>query len=98
MLERAGRITNLSLQPPFPMNILGADGKVHHICTYVADFKYNIPGYPKTIVEDFKGGKITPEYRIKVKLFVVLYPEYKFIESGKAGRKYARTRRKRRKA
>jgi hypothetical protein len=60
LLARAGKITNLSLQPSF---ILSVDGI--KICTYVGDFKYTENG--QFIVEDVKGIK-TAVYQIKKKL------------------------------
>jgi hypothetical protein len=64
LLEKAGEITRLELQPRFP---LGVNGKL--ICTYVGDFYYREVGEPHlNIVEDVKGFK-TPEYKLKARLF-----------------------------
>lgn len=83
LMQRAGRIKNLSTHPCFDLMIKGV-----LICRYEGDFAYNIPGYEKMVVEDYKGGIITQEYKIKSKLFKVLYGDrYHFLESGKKARK-----------
>lgn len=65
LLERSGKITGLKLQPKFPLVISGVK-----ICTYIPDYLYQ--ENDTTVVEDVKGVK-TPVYRIKKKLFEVLY-------------------------
>jgi len=60
LLERAGEISGLQLQPRFPIVINGVK-----VCTYVADFQYRTPSGPVT--EDVKGMK-TPIYNLKKKL------------------------------
>ena len=70
MLERAGKIERLELQPKFRIEVCG-----QFICTYVADFKYYEPGGRTVfsmIVEDVKGFK-TPVYRLKKKLVEALH-------------------------
>ena len=67
LLERAGEISALELQPRFPLRV---DGKL--ICTYVADFQYVAKGKSIATVEDVKGVQ-TPEFKIKRKLFETLY-------------------------
>jgi len=60
LLERAGEISNLELQPRYDFivnNVL--------LCFYKADFRYTEKG--KTIVHDSKGFK-TPMYRLKKKM------------------------------
>ena len=72
LLERAGEIRNLELQPRFPLRV----GDVL-VCTYVGDFAYctrPLPGalnVGEFVVEDAKGFK-TPEYKLKAKLFKAL--------------------------
>ena len=64
-LEKAGRITDLELQPRY--NLMVNDQK---ICAYVADFKYNkenADGIWEHIIEDAKGVE-TPEFKLKKKL------------------------------
>jgi hypothetical protein len=63
LLEHAGQITGLSLQPRYPILI---DRKL--ICTYVADFAY-VDSRGVNIVEDVKSTPTrTPIYRLKLKL------------------------------
>lgn len=70
ILELSGQISDLTLQPRFPIIVNGVK-----ICTYIADFRYVEEG--KEIVEDAKGFK-TPEFILKWKLVHVLYPELTF--------------------
>ncbi len=65
ILEKAGEISELQLQPVFPIFI---KGKL--ICHYMADFGYKEKG--KWIVEDVKGVK-TPVYRLKKKMVEAAY-------------------------
>ena len=69
LLEKAGVITDLKLQPRFK---LPAD------LVYVADFQYHREG--KTIVQDSKGVR-TPVYKMKLKLFKATYPELVHLET-----------------
>ncbi len=66
LLEAAGEIEHLQLQPKFPILVNGKK-----ICTYIADFQYNDHG--RVVIIDVKGIK-TPVYRLKKKLFEALYP------------------------
>jgi hypothetical protein len=61
ILEKAGDIKELELQPSYPINI-----NDNHICTYRADFRYVDSGGVR-VVEDVKGMK-TPVYKLKKKL------------------------------
>lgn len=66
MLEKAGEISNLILQPVFPLIVSG-----EKIGKYIADFEYtDLNG--KRIVEDVKGVK-TPVYRLKKKLVKAIH-------------------------
>lgn len=66
LLERAGEIRELELQPRYEITING-----HKICTYVGDFYYvGKTGTPTT--EDVKG-MATPLFKVKAKLFRALY-------------------------
>jgi hypothetical protein len=67
ILERAGKISLLQLQPGFRLEVKG-----QLICTYVADFQYLDHGTMHVVTEDVKGMK-TPVYRIKKKLLKALY-------------------------
>ena len=75
MMEKAGIIATLRLQPEFKCMVKGKK-----VCTYKADFEYLMVdeegpdgqiGY--YIVEDVKGFK-TPVYRLKKKLVEACYP------------------------
>lgn len=60
LLERAGQITDLRLQPTFTITV-----NDHKVCKYRADFAYRQDG--ADVVEDVKGFK-TSTYRLKAKL------------------------------
>lgn len=68
LMDCAGEIDDLVLQPRFPLEVLGVK-----ICTYVGDFSYINPKSPDLIiVEDVKGVQ-TDVFKLKKKLFDVLY-------------------------
>ncbi len=65
VLERAGKIRQLVLQPKFKLTVNG-----HLICEYWGDFAY----FEKArVIEDTKGFK-TEVYKLKRKLLLALYP------------------------
>lgn len=64
MLERAGTICDLELQPRFPLWV-----NAIKVCTYVGDFRYRFPGVSVPVVEDVKGVQ-TPIYRLKKKMLL----------------------------
>jgi hypothetical protein len=70
LLQRAGKIRNLKVQPPFRL-VVGEE----LVCKYLADFSYvDDAQTPAFVVEDVKS-EITrkhPVYRIKNKLFKAL--------------------------
>lgn len=66
LLERAGAIRNLELQPRFPLIVNGKK-----VCTYVGDFSFFENN--ARVIEDTKGFK-TREYITKRKLLLALYP------------------------
>lgn len=73
LLERAGKIQNLELQPHFLLqDSFRKNGKTFRKIEYIADFKYIENG--KTIVEDVKGIQ-TEVFKIKHKIFEKIYPE-----------------------
>lgn len=73
LLERAGEINNLELQPHFLLQeSFRKNDKTYRKIEYVADFKYIENG--KTIVEDVKGLQ-TDVFKIKHKLFEKKYPD-----------------------
>ena len=65
LMERAGEIGQLTLQPVWPLVVNGVK-----ICNYIADFQYRTP--VGRIVEDVKGVK-TPVYKLKKKLMLAVY-------------------------
>lgn len=65
--ERAGEISNLKLQPRFDIVVNGIK-----ICTYVADFEYDLLTTGAHIVEDMKGVR-TQVYRLKRKLMKAVH-------------------------
>lgn len=72
MMQRAGIISGLELQPRFPIIVDGAPVKFPsgRILTYVADFAYFRDG--KRVVEDSKGID-TPASKIKRALVESIY-------------------------
>ena len=73
LLERAGEIQQLQLQPKFTLqDAFEKNGKKYRAIVYIADFMYFDNQKRKWIVEDTKGMK-TDVYELKKKLF-----EYKF--------------------
>lgn len=66
LLQRAGQIRNLELQPKFPLIVNGKK-----VCTYIADFAF----FEKNarVIEDSKGMR-TAAYQIKRKLLLALNP------------------------
>lgn len=69
LLERAGSISELELQPVFRLEVNGV-----LVCKYIADFRWFDPLLGKTVVEDVKSPATRkhPVYRIKVKLLKAL--------------------------
>lgn len=51
MLQTVGEISELRLQPAFPIEINGI-----RVCTYRADFQY-VDGRGKRVIEDYKGNR-----------------------------------------
>ncbi len=71
MLERAGKVSNLALQPAFELApAVSIAGKLKKPLRYVADFSYIKNG--KIITEDVKGMK-TDVYLIKKHLLKHIY-------------------------
>jgi hypothetical protein len=62
LLQRAGKIYELELQPSYDITINGI-----HICKVKLDFRYVDHDTRKVVVEDFKG-RDTPVSRLKRKL------------------------------
>jgi hypothetical protein len=67
LMQRAGIIRDLQLQPRYPIRISGV-----LVTTYVADFKYFDVERGEETVEDVKGF-VTDIYRLKKKLVKVVH-------------------------
>ena len=78
LLQKAGAIQNLELQPHFELipAFQRRKHKYRAMC-YTADFRYQEFG--NTIVEDVKGVK-TKDYEMRKKAFIYLYPDIVFRE------------------
>ena len=80
LLEKAGRIRDLELQPSFPLEVVSPrNGEVIQVGTYRADFRYREIemheggfGRWRIVIEDVKGMP-TPVYRLKKKLMEARY-------------------------
>lgn len=77
LLQRAGQISELRLQPSFELQAKFKDinGNTQRAITYRADFQYNENG--RVVVEDVKG-KETKDFAIKKKIFLQKYPDVDF--------------------
>lgn len=67
ILERAGKITRLTLQPVFRLEVNG-----QFICRYIADFQYWDVERNEWATEDVKGCK-TSLYKVKKKMVKALH-------------------------
>lgn len=67
LLERAGEIKALRLQPRYPLTVNSL-----HVATYVGDFEYVESKSGRIVTEDAKGVK-TRDFINKAKLFHALY-------------------------
>ena len=69
MLEKAGEIRELTLQPRFLiLEGFERNGRHYKPIYYIADFLYFDPKVGKKVAEDVKGAK-TEAFKIKEKLF-----------------------------
>jgi hypothetical protein len=73
LLEKAGEIRELELQPRFPLYVCKRqNGELHKVCDYVADFRYRQGPRGILVIEDVKGMR-TPTYRLKRKMVEAQY-------------------------
>ena len=80
MLERAGRIKDLELQPSYTlMEGYVRDGAKVRPIIYRADFRYLDTKTSRIIVEDCKGFS-TEIFKLKKKMFLSKYPDINFTE------------------
>ena len=82
LLERAGVIKDLSLQPNFLLqDKFKYKEKTERKIEYIADFQYYVVKDKKWVIEDVKGYK-TDVYKLKRKLFLKRYGDkFEFLES-----------------
>lgn len=82
LLARAGKISDLILQPAFVLQeSFSYGGRTYRKIEYVADFHYTDNSNGRAIIEDTKGFR-TDIYKLKKKLFLFKYGDvYDFIES-----------------
>lgn len=82
MLERAGVIKDLELQPKYVLQpaFTDKDGKHHREIAYFADFRYLNVSTACNIVEDCKGQR-TEVYKLKIKMLRYTHPDINFIET-----------------
>lgn len=82
-LQKVRKIRNLTPHPfvlKFEINDI-------LVGTWLPDYIYTVPGERLPTIEDFKGGKITAEYKIKFLLAIALYGhKFRFVESGPSAR------------
>jgi hypothetical protein len=79
LLQDAGQIRNLTLQPRFMLQdaYMDVDGKKHRAIEYVADFMWQDVRTDKWHVKDTKSkGTRTTVFAIKEKMFRLKYPMY----------------------
>ena len=79
ILERAGVIRDLELQPSFELlPSFRKNDKTWRKTVYKADFRYILCEDDRIIIEDIKGSiaVITDVFRLKQKLFEYKYPDY----------------------
>lgn len=84
LMERAGLIEDLELQPKFLLQIgFTLDGKTYREISYIADFKYHDLEKDEWVVEDVKSkGTVTQVYKLKKKMFLRHYgTTFKFFEN-----------------
>lgn len=80
LLERAGKIKDLELQPKFELiPTVRTEHETLYKVSYYADFRYVECDSARVIVEDVKGFK-TREYILKKKLLLHKYPDINFRE------------------
>lgn len=80
LLEKAGEITHLRLQPSFVIQdaFMSNQGAKIFAIRYIADFEYFDKKTGAINVEDVKGVK-TKEFVIKMKMFLKRYQDYVYM-------------------
>ena len=73
LLERAGAISGLEVQPVFPLDILRpSNGEMIACGVCRSDFRY-VDEHGRVVVEDVKGAQSTAIHRLKSRLVKALY-------------------------
>jgi hypothetical protein len=73
LLEKAGEIKELEIQPKFPIYVCRRqNGELHEAFKYVADFRYREGPQGALVIEDVKGTR-TRMYSLKKKAFELQY-------------------------
>ena len=77
LLEKAGHIRDLELQPRFPLEVVELwrlHGKVKNCGYYTADFRYVDAETAATVIEDVKSGPTkTAAYRLRKRLVEAIH-------------------------
>jgi hypothetical protein len=71
LLQQAGAIRHLRLQPRYPLHVVDTRGLAAHIGDYIADFEYEEPD-DLVVTEDVKGAR-TAIFIWKAKHFALEY-------------------------
>lgn len=81
LLQKAGEISNLELQPSFKLSCGDRPIKFDsgRQAVYKADFAYWDHKQEKRVIEDSKGFR-TPEYKLKRAIVHAMHPALKIIE------------------
>lgn len=77
LMEKAGEISNLELQPVYPLTVNGI-----RVGKYVGDFRYIDRRSNRMTLEDTKGVR-TPVYALKKRLVEAIYPGVEIVEVSK---------------
>lgn len=79
ILERAGQITDLRLQPRYELQPAFVDNKGMKRASiqYTADFAFREPGNPREVILEVKGA-LTRDYLVRARLFLYQHPELEF--------------------
>lgn len=83
LLQKAGEISHLELQPKFKLLVNGSALKYEsgRQAVYIADFAYFNPSIGKRIIEDVKSPATkTPVYKLKKALVEAIFPAVKIVE------------------
>lgn len=87
LLEAAGKITDLQLQPRFGLQpkFETDNGEKVRAISYVADFQYFEDG--RLVVEDFKGME-TPAFKLKLRMLLYKFRDITVRITGRNPRDY----------